>query len=123
MSSVYPIASIDATPSSTTKIKVGKIYANKKELQQKCGTYALEKWFEFKVKKSCSQIYEVRCMDDSCSWRIRAARIAGLELFSIKKFKNKHERSAVKNVISSHRQATNRLIGNQIKQKYDRIVH
>ena len=33
--SVYPIASTDATPSSTTAIKVGKIYTNKKELQQK----------------------------------------------------------------------------------------
>ena len=121
-SNVYPISSTNAAPSSTTEIEVGQIYANKKELQKKCGSYALDKGFEFKVKKSCSQRYEIGCVDDSCPWRIRAARIEGLELFSIRVFKHEHKCSAVENMISSHRQATSRLIGDQIKQKYDGIA-
>ena len=77
--------------------------------------YALEKRFEFKVRKSCSQIYEIECVDDSCPWRIRVARIESLELFSIRVFKHEHKCSAVENMISSHHQATSRLIGDQIK--------
>ena len=84
--------------------------------------YALEKWFDFKVKKSCSQRDEIGCMDNSCLWHIHAIRIEGLKLFSIKVFKNKHECSTIKNMISSHRQATNRLIGDQIKHKYNGIA-
>ena len=82
----------------------------------------MEKRFKFKVKKLCSQRYEVGCVDDSCPWRIRAVRIKGLELFSIGVFKNKHKCSTIKNMILSYRQANSKLIDNKIKQKYDGIV-
>ena len=115
MSSVYPIASTYTAPFSTNKIEVRQICANNKELQRKCGTCALEKRFEFKVKKSRSQRYEVGCVDNSCLWCIRVGRIEGLELFSIRVFKKTHEFLVVKNMILSHRQATSRLIDDQIK--------
>ena len=79
-----------------------KLKSDKYTPTRKCGTYALEKWFEFKVKKSCSQRYEVGCVNDSCLWRIRVARIEGLDFFSIRVFKNKHDCLAVKNMILSH---------------------
>ena len=44
----------DHSLSADKIIEIGRIYANKKELQQKLASYAIKKNFEFKVNESCS---------------------------------------------------------------------
>ena len=55
--------------------------------------YAMKNNFEFKVKKSCSQRFEVVCIHDNCSWQVRATRIPNVELWAIKVFIKTHTHS------------------------------
>lgn len=117
-----PSASYNHSHVLSDAIEVGQIYANKKELQRKLAIYAMKENFEFKVKKSCSQRFEAKCVFDNCTWRIRATRIEGLELWAIKVFIKRHTCSSRSNCHTDHRQASSRYIGNHIQSKYTGIA-
>ena len=77
--------------------------------------YAIKYNYEFKVYKSCTQRFEVKCVDNQCQWRLRAAQIEGLGFFSIRVLKNVHNCSVVNNLKSGLRQASSKLVGDEIK--------
>ena len=116
-------STLTPTPVSVSDdIEVGQICSSKRELQHKLGMYAIKYNYEFKVYKSCTQRFEVKCVDNQRQWRLRAARIEGLEFFSIRVLKNVHNCSVVNNLKSGHRQASSKLVGDEIKEKYDGIA-
>ena len=116
-----PGPSNDCSLYSNDQIVNGQIYANKKELQRTLAMYAMKNNFEFKVKKSCSQRFEVVCIHDNCSWRVRATRIPNVELWAIKVFIKNHTCSQLTQCRPDHRQASSKYIGNHIKSKYQGI--
>ena len=120
-SATEPILSNDNSLSTTEEIEIGQIYTNKKELQQKLALYAMKENFEFKVSKSCSQRFEVRCTYHNCTWRVRATRVPNLDMWAIKVFINKHTCSQLEQCHTEHRQASSKYIGNHIKSKYQGI--
>ena len=71
--------------------------------------------YEFMAHKSCTQRFEIKCVDDKCKWRLRAVRIEGLDFFFVRVLKNVHECSQVKNLHPGHRQASCRLVRDEIK--------
>ena len=53
---------------SLGSIKIGQLFENKVNLKMKLHVYAMKKNFEFKVKKSGSNIWFITCIKDNCSW-------------------------------------------------------
>ena len=121
-STIEPSTTSLSTSSTSNAIEVGEVFGSKKELQLKLSRYTMKMHYEFKVHKSCTQRFEVKCVDDTCPWQLRASRINGLEFFSVKKFYNVHECSKVKNLTRQNRQATSGLVGDDIMPKYDGIA-
>ena len=122
LSTLDPSTSTPSALSVSSIVEVGQIYTSKRELQHKLGVMAMKSNYEFKVHKSCTQRFEVKSVDDNCKWRLRVARIEGLDFFFVRVFKNVHECSQVMNLHPGHRQASCRLVGDEIKQKYDGIA-
>ncbi|XP_031257229.1 uncharacterized protein LOC116115200 isoform X2 [Pistacia vera] len=71
-------------------IVCGKMFANKKELRKKLKLGAVKNNFEFKVKKSTKDRFEVVCADENCKWRLRATKLKDEEYFEIRRFSNVH---------------------------------
>lgn len=102
---------------SKDSIVAGQIFQNKKELQSKLGIHCMHANKEFKVKRSTTERYEVECLENTCNWRLRAAKLYGEELFIIKMFDDVHTCS-LEVMQREHKQASSRLIGQCIKAKY-----
>ncbi|KAI5316321.1 hypothetical protein L3X38_036028 [Prunus dulcis] len=59
---------------SSGDIIVGQVYETKEDLKTKLGIDAMKKIFEFKVKRSNKEIFEVGCVDEGCMWKLRASK-------------------------------------------------
>ncbi|KAL6178659.1 hypothetical protein ACLB2K_050177 [Fragaria x ananassa] len=69
---------------------VGQLYSSKKALKQHLGMVAMRKNYEFKVKRSTSDRFEVGCVDPSCKWRLHATKPQDLAYFEVRNFYNEH---------------------------------
>lgn len=81
---------IDDPFNSYEDIACGKMFANKKELRKKLKLGAVKNNFEFKVRKSTKDRFEVVCADENCKWRLRATKPKDEEYFLIRRFSNVH---------------------------------
>ncbi|KAL6210120.1 hypothetical protein ACLB2K_021058 [Fragaria x ananassa] len=99
-------------------ILVGQLYPSKKALKQHLGMLAIRKNYEFKVKRSTSDRFEVGCLDPSCKWRLRAVKLQELTYFEVRKFHNEHSCS-LDIMHRDHRQASSSLIGQFVKSKFE----
>ncbi|KAI5341663.1 hypothetical protein L3X38_009538 [Prunus dulcis] len=55
-------------------IIVGQVYETKEDIKTKLGIDAMTKNYEFKVKRSNKERFEVSCVDDRCMWKLRASK-------------------------------------------------
>ena len=62
-----------------------RLFSSKEELQQVLFMEALRKNFEFQTFKSGKNILVVKCVDDTCKWRLRAMKFESLNMFKITK--------------------------------------
>ncbi|XP_070017675.1 uncharacterized protein [Nicotiana sylvestris] len=69
--------------------------------------------FEFKVVRSSSTRYSLKCNDDRCGWCVRAFRIKDSTLFKIVKIEKNHDYS-VNTMKADQRHATSKLISGYI---------
>ncbi|XP_062020985.1 uncharacterized protein LOC133737456 [Rosa rugosa] len=99
-------------------ILVSQLYPSKKALKQHLGMLAIRKNYEFKVNKSASDRFEVRCVDPNCKWRLRAIKLQDLAYFEVRKFHNEHSCS-LDIIHRDHRQASSSLIGQYVKSKFE----
>ena len=104
--------------------RIGQVYDDKKVLKQKLSLYAVTKNFQFKVVCSSTTRYEVHCFHDTCKWKLRANKIPHSEkLWIVKTYFREHACLQYSQAMNgNHRQATSRVIGDAIKEKYDGIA-
>ena len=60
---------------SSGSIKIGQLFENKADFKIKLRVYVMKKNFEFKVKKSGSDVWFITCIEDNYSWRLRARKL------------------------------------------------
>ena len=116
---------IESGAADSDEFRIGQVYDDKKNLKQKLSLYAVTQNFQFKVVRSSTTRYEVRCFHDTCKWKLRANKIPHSErLWMVKAYFGEHaclQYSQAAN--GNHRQATSRVIGDAIKEKYDGIAN
>ncbi|KAL9293784.1 putative transcription factor interactor and regulator CCHC(Zn) family [Arabidopsis thaliana] len=80
--------------------------------------FAVKHSFEFHTVKSDLTRYVLHCIDENCSWRLRATRAGGSESYVIRKYVSHHScDSSLRNV--SHRQASARTLGRLISNHFE----
>ncbi|KAL5580592.1 hypothetical protein UlMin_013034 [Ulmus minor] len=108
---------------SRTKLPVyylyeGQYFSNKKELKNKLTKIVLKGNFEFRTRKSNSWLWLIECVDPSCSWRVRASKIAPDSVyFVIRKYVGVHSCSLLSRN-SNHHQVTYAVVGKHVAQQY-----
>ncbi|XP_070034346.1 uncharacterized protein [Nicotiana tomentosiformis] len=98
---------------SLDEIKVGSIFDKKKSIINCFSNIAIKGHFEFKVVRSSSTRYSLKCNDDRCGWCVRAFRIKDSTLFKIVKIEKNHDCS-VNTMKADQRHATSKLISGYI---------
>ncbi|XP_070056608.1 uncharacterized protein [Nicotiana tomentosiformis] len=98
---------------SLDEIKVGSIFDKKKSIINCFSNIAIKGHFEFKVVRSSSTRYSLKCNNDRCGWCVRAFRIKDSTLFKIVKIEKNHDCS-VNTMKVDQRHATSKLISSYI---------
>uniref|UniRef100_A0A1J3IMA2 Transposase MuDR plant domain-containing protein n=1 Tax=Noccaea caerulescens TaxID=107243 RepID=A0A1J3IMA2_NOCCA len=102
---------------ATDDIHVNKCFKNKQELMFKMRRWALKWKFEFRTRWSDKSRVMLGCVDDKCSWKMRATRIDSSGAFLVKRYVHEHTCDPTQwNV--NHRQATAKLLGALISRNY-----
>ncbi|CAE6074247.1 unnamed protein product [Arabidopsis arenosa] len=107
--SPIPIGGVHSTR-GPDDIYVNKYFMNKAELMQKMRTWALEYKFEFRSRWSNKDRVVLVCVDDKCTWRMRAIRVVSYDFFVVKKYCHEHTCDTTHRN-ANHRQATAKLLG------------
>ncbi|XP_070040240.1 uncharacterized protein [Nicotiana tomentosiformis] len=95
------------------EIKVRSIFDKKKSIINYFSNIAIKRYFEFKVVRSSSTRYSLKCNDDRCGWCVRAFRNKDSTLFKIVKTEKNHDCSG--NIMKAdQRHATSKLINGYI---------
>lgn len=82
--------------------------------------YAIQKNFQFRVKKSNKKLYKITCLDEDCKWHLCAMRVKDCDIFEITKFFDTHICS--RNILHlDHRQAATKLLEKTIMKKFERV--
>ena len=80
--------------------------------------YAILNNFQFRVIKSCGRKFFIKCIDEHCTWRLRASRYKNTTIFRIVEFKTEHSCS-LEARLENHHHATTTMIVDCIKSKYN----
>ena len=91
---MFPDEELLGEPTSTTQntsssivssgsIKIKQFFENKADFKIKLHVYAMKKIFEFKVKKSGSDVWFITCIEDNYFWRLRARKLNNFEMFEV----------------------------------------
>ena len=67
---------LDASLLDASNLKISQMFETKKELQTKFHEVAMHGNFEYKVVKSNKWLYVVKCINESCKWRVRGGYVA-----------------------------------------------
>ena len=68
------------------EVEKGQAYKDKETLKNVLSYYAIKNNFQYKVWKSCSQEYSLKCVYESCNWSLRASRNGPTNTFIIRRF-------------------------------------
>ncbi|XP_060182812.1 uncharacterized protein LOC132612730 [Lycium barbarum] len=101
------------TPSaSIDQIEVGILFKDKDTVKKCMNNIAITRHQQYKVEKSCTQRYYIRCVDPTCIWRFHSLRSRGSELFKVVNFEKRH--SSINFITSDMRNATSKVIAEYI---------
>ena len=108
--------------SSTTvkEIEANQIFNSKHTLKTVVKFYAISKNFQFRVIRSCPRKYYIDCIDDNCSWNLKASQFRNTSMFQIRQLSKEHTCN-LEARMGSHRHATKNLIADCIKSKYTSV--
>ena len=117
-------SNIESDDNDCDGFHVGQVYDDKKALKQKVYLHAVTSNYQIKVVRSSTTRYEVRCFHDNCKWYLRANKIPHSEkLFIVRKHEHEHECLKYSQIGNgTHKQATSRVLGDTIKDKYNGIA-
>ncbi|XP_022154803.1 uncharacterized protein LOC111021969 [Momordica charantia] len=101
-------------------IALGSLFRSKDELRFTLAVFAIQKNFEFQVKKSTRSLLSVACKEEGCRWALRARKIKGSDTFLISTFSEDHihERETLRH---DHKQAGSWVVGQLIKTNLEDI--
>ena len=102
--------------------EIGQNFVSKEELKNKLYEAVINNYWEMKIVKSDKSLYVVKCVDDDCQWRLRAAKIPMSEFFSIRTYINTHTCSIEKRK-NKHRQAAAAVVADMVKTRYGGDIH
>ena len=114
----------DGDPSvSSSSLRAMQVFKDKRTLQDALAMDALLKGYQYFVWKSTKSRWEVRCINDSCKWRVRATKMDKSTCFQLRRIDDKHT-CPRDQILPHHRQASARILGKLLKKKFvavDRI--
>ncbi|KAL5852873.1 hypothetical protein ACOSQ3_007991 [Xanthoceras sorbifolium] len=67
-----------------------QLFPSKKELRRVLEMHALKENFDFRVRRSTTQRFEVSCSDIDCKWRLSAIKIGQGLNFQVRRYDSKH---------------------------------
>jgi len=109
----YSSSAFSTGLSDADSLFIGKKFKDKDEMVFTLRMFAVKHSFEFHTVKSDLTRYVLHCIDENCSWRLRATKAGGSESYVIRKYVSHHScDSSLRNV--SHRQAFARTLGRLI---------
>ncbi|CAH8349596.1 unnamed protein product [Eruca vesicaria subsp. sativa] len=95
-------------------LHVNQRFKNKQELMLKMRKWALEWKFEFRSLYSDKSRVVLVCVDDKCTWRMRATKInSSSDVFVVKRYVHEHTCDTTGKSVN-HKQATAKLVGTLI---------
>ncbi|XP_073152978.1 uncharacterized protein [Henckelia pumila] len=100
-----------------SNLSVGKEFDDKKDVQRELYDIAIKASFEMRVIKSTKTLYEVRCVDETCSWKVRVARKEDSSRFSVRTYCNKHT-CDLTNRKRRHRQASAVVVADMLVENF-----
>ncbi|KAL9308344.1 putative transposase, MuDR, plant, Zinc finger, SWIM-type [Arabidopsis thaliana] len=114
----YSSSAFSTGLSDVDSLFIGKFFKDKDEMVFTLRMFAVNHSFEFHTVKSDLTRYVLHCIDENCSWRLRATRAGGSESYVIRKYVSHHScDSSLRNV--SHRQASARTLGRLISNHFE----
>ncbi|KAK2649031.1 hypothetical protein Ddye_016520 [Dipteronia dyeriana] len=108
----YTIQTInnDEPSISNGRFYKGKIYSTKQDLKRDLRFYALRKRFEFRIKRSGKQRFEVGCKNENCVFKLGATKMGEGEYWQVRKY-NKEHSCTLDGFHGRFRQASASIIG------------
>ncbi|KAK3185063.1 hypothetical protein Dsin_032349 [Dipteronia sinensis] len=94
----------------TSMIYKGQLFPTKKDLKRLVGLFAMQRNFEWKVKRSNKTTLHLVCFIDNCTWKLRAVRRDEETYFQVRSFVNEHS-CPLEEIHRRHRQASAVIIG------------
>ncbi|XP_048623974.1 uncharacterized protein LOC125592670 [Brassica napus] len=98
-------------------IKVNSYFKTKRELMLRMKKWALEWKFEYKTVSSNKLRVLLSCVDENCTWRMRAIKLPLSDFFVVKKYVHEHTCDTTHRK-ANHRQASAKLLGSLICSNY-----
>ncbi|XP_033143358.1 uncharacterized protein LOC117132665 [Brassica rapa] len=98
-------------------IKVNSYFKTKRELMLRMKKWALEWKFEYKTVSSNKSRVLLSCVDENCTWRMRAIKLPVSDFFVVKKYVHEHTCDTTHRK-ANHRQASAKLLGSLICSNY-----
>ncbi|XP_048593423.1 uncharacterized protein LOC111215237 [Brassica napus] len=98
-------------------IKVNSYFKTKRELMLRMKKWALEWKFEYKTVSSNKSRVLLSCVDENCTWRMRAIKLPVSDFFVVKKYVHEHTCDTTHRK-ANHRQASAKLLGSLISSNY-----
>ncbi|XP_024026491.1 uncharacterized protein LOC112093061 [Morus notabilis] len=95
-------------------VNVGNQFMSKSVLKKFMHVIAIRRHFEFKSERSNNSFYVLVCKNESCTWKMRAAKVSNGNVWEVKKYIKEHTCSL--DVASAeHRQANSRVVSEFLK--------
>ncbi|CAH9117798.1 unnamed protein product [Cuscuta epithymum] len=96
--------------------EVGLIYKNRAEFKKALKLNAIKNHFQYMTEKSNKICFVAKCLDENCSWEIKAKQIGTMGRFKVVKLVNTHScRLEVR--LADQRHATSSLVAECIQSK------
>ncbi|KAL0715629.1 hypothetical protein Bca4012_064951 [Brassica carinata] len=108
---------LSPTTRGADDIKVNSYFKTKGELMLRMKKWALEWKFEYKTVSSNKSRVLLSCIDDNCTWRMRATKLPLSDFFVVKKYVHDHTCDTTHRK-ANHRQASAKLLGSLICSNY-----
>uniref|UniRef100_A0A1U7YB98 Uncharacterized protein LOC104243083 n=1 Tax=Nicotiana sylvestris TaxID=4096 RepID=A0A1U7YB98_NICSY len=71
-------------------VEKGQIYEDKNLLALVMKQYAVREKCQYRVHKSCPRRYILECVDERCTWRLKASSLRASNLFKVTDFNSVH---------------------------------
>ncbi|KAF4394580.1 hypothetical protein F8388_020405 [Cannabis sativa] len=93
-----------------SNLAIGQEFKNKDEVKFTLNNVAMKAFFQMNAK-STKSLYVTKCIDKSCKWAVRVAKVSNSERFSIRTYCNTHTCSLISRK-RKHRQASAKVVAN-----------